>query len=99
MEIRLTDEEARTLHGFLADKLPEVRREIAGTDARALDAEITSCVSAILTRQLKIDSRVQRRLADISVALTDKEVEAEPPVAEYCHRLNQLVNTVLTETL
>ena len=72
--------------------------QIAGTDARALDAEITSCVSAVLTRQLKIDSRMQRRLVDISSALANKETDAEAPVAAYCHRLNQLVNSVLTET-
>jgi hypothetical protein len=72
--------------------------EIAGTDARALDAEITSCVSAMLTRQLKIDTRMERRLADISSALLDKQTEAEEPVAQYCHRLNQLVNSVLIET-
>lgn len=72
--------------------------EIAGTEAKALDAEITSCVSAVLTRRLKVDSRIERRLVDISCALTDKESEAETHVAEYCHRLNQLVNSVLTET-
>jgi len=72
--------------------------EIAGTDARELDAEITSCVSAMLTRQLKVDTRMERRLADISSALMDKETEAEEPVAQYCHRLNQLVNSVLIET-
>jgi hypothetical protein len=72
--------------------------EIAGTDARALDAEITSCVSAMLTRQFTIDGRMERRLADISSALANKEVEAEAPVAAYCHRLNELVSAVLTET-
>jgi hypothetical protein len=72
--------------------------EIAGTDARALDAEITSCVSAMLTRQLKIDTRMERRLADISSALLDKQTAAEEPVAQYCYRLNQLVNSVLIET-
>ena len=72
--------------------------EIAGTDARALDAEITSCVSAMLTRQFTIDRRMERRLSEISSALSNKEVEAEKPVAEYCHRLNQLVSAVLTET-
>ena len=72
--------------------------EIAGTDARALDAEITSCVSAMLTRQFTIDRRMEQRLTQISSALSDKEGEADPPVAEYCHRLNQLVSAVLTET-
>ena len=72
--------------------------EIAGTDARALDAEITSCVSAVLTRRMRVDGRIERRLADISSALSSKESQADPPVAEYCHRLNQLVSSVLTET-
>src|SRR5262245_43776495 len=72
--------------------------EIAGTDARALDAEITSCVSAVLTRRMKVDTRIERRLADISSALLDKESGADAPVAEYCHRLNELVNSVLTES-
>jgi len=71
--------------------------EIAGTDARALDAEITSCVSAMLTRQFTIDGRMERRLSEISSALANKEVAAEAPVAEFCHRLNQLVSAVLTE--
>src|SRR4051812_42784293 len=31
--------------------------EIAGTDARALDAEITACVSALLTRTITVDGR------------------------------------------
>jgi hypothetical protein len=72
--------------------------EIAGTEARTLDAEITSCVSAVLTRRMKVDGRIERRLADISTALSDKESGADAPVAEYCHRLNQLVSSVLTET-
>ncbi len=73
--------------------------EIAGTNAQELDAEITSCVSAVLTRRLKVDGRMERRLVDISSALSDKEAAADSVIAaEYCHRLNQLVNTVLTET-
>lgn len=72
--------------------------EIAGTNARELDAEITSCVSAVLTRRMKVDGRIERRLADISSALSHKESDADAPVAEYCHRLNQLVSSVLTET-
>jgi hypothetical protein len=72
--------------------------EIAGTDARELDAEITSCVSAVITRRLRVDGRMERRLADISSALTNKESQADAPVAEYCHRLNELVSSVLTET-
>jgi len=36
--------------------------EIAGTDARALDAEITSCVSALLTHTMTVDDRIERHL-------------------------------------
>ncbi len=72
--------------------------EIAGSDARELDAEITSCVSALLSRSLTVDGRIERRLAEISVALSDKQSQAEEPVASYCARLNELVSAVLTET-
>ena len=48
--------------------------EIAGTDARALDAEITSCVSALLTRTMTVDDRIERRLTEISSALANKQV-------------------------
>lgn len=72
--------------------------EIAGTDARALDAEITACVSALLTRTIRVDDRIERRLTEISTALSDKEAAAQPPVAEYCARLNKLVSAVLVES-
>ena len=72
--------------------------EIAGADARELDAEITSCVSALLCRSMTVDERIERRLADISVALSDKQLHVDEPVAAYCARLNQLVSAVLTET-
>jgi len=72
--------------------------EIAGTDARALDAEITQCVSALLAHSLKVDRRIERRLEDVSSALTRKGAAAEPEVAAYCARLNELVSAVLTET-
>jgi hypothetical protein len=72
--------------------------EIAGTDARALDAEITACVSALLTRTIRVDDRIERRLTEISTALSDKEAEAQPPVAQYCARLNKLVSAVLVES-
>src|SRR5215831_1623086 len=63
--------------------------EIAGTEVRTLDAEITACVSAILTRSITVDGRIERRLAEISTALSDKRVEsADTPVAQYCERLN-----------
>ena len=72
--------------------------EIAGSDARALDAEITACVSALICRSMTVDERIQRRLADIRVALIGKQAESEAPVAAYCERLNRLVSAVLTET-
>lgn len=72
--------------------------EIAGTDARALDAEITACVSALLTRSITVDGRIERRLAEISSALQHKQADAAQPVAQYCERLNRLVSAVLVES-
>ena len=73
--------------------------EIAGTDARALDAEITACVSALLTRTITVDGRIERRLTDIRSALTSKQAAAaQAPVAQYCERLSKLVSAVLTES-
>jgi hypothetical protein len=72
--------------------------EIAGTDARALDAEITSCVSALLSQRMTVDGRIERRLTEISSALTNKQAAADAPVAQFCERLNSLVSAVLTET-
>jgi hypothetical protein len=72
--------------------------EIAGTDARALDAEITACVSALLTHTIKVDGRIERRLNEISTALSDKQAGAKAPVAQYCARLNKLVSAVLVES-
>ena len=72
--------------------------EIAGSDARTLDAEINACVSALLCRSLVVDERIEHRLAEISTALADKQAEAEEPVAGYCARLNRLVSAVLTES-
>jgi predicted secreted Zn-dependent protease len=72
--------------------------EIAGSDARALDAEISACVSALLCRSLTVDGRIERRLSEISTALSDKQAQSEAPVAAYCARLNQLVSAVLTES-
>jgi hypothetical protein len=72
--------------------------EIAGTEARTLDAEITACVSALLTRSMTVDGRIERRLTEISTALLDKRVQAaDTPVAQYCERLNKLVSAVLIE--
>ena len=74
---------------------PEMRGlNIAGTAARELDAEITACVSACVTHSLKMDSRIERRLHDISQALEDLHPDS-PEVAAYCSRLNKLVSAVL----
>jgi hypothetical protein len=72
--------------------------EIAGTEARTLDAEISACVSALLTRTFTVDGRIERRLTEISTALCDKRAAAEEPVAQYCERLNRLVSAVLMES-
>ena len=74
---------------------PEMRGlNIAGTAARELDAEITACVSACVTHSFRMDSRIERRLHDISHAL-EKMDGAAPEVAAYCSRLNKLVSAVL----
>jgi len=74
---------------------PEMRGlNIAGTAAGALDAEITACVSACVTHSLKMDSRIERRLHDISYALEHLD-PVSPEVAAYCSRLNRLVSAVL----
>jgi hypothetical protein len=73
--------------------------EIAGTEARTLDAEISACISALLTRSMIVDGRIERRLTEISTALTDKRSEtADTPVGQYCERLNNLVSAVLVES-
>ncbi len=73
--------------------------EIAGTEVRTLDAEITACVSALLARSMTVDGRIERRLTEISSALSDKRsASADTPVAEYCERLNKLVSAVLVES-
>jgi len=75
---------------------PEMRTfNIAGTTARELDAEITACVSACVTHSLKMDSRIERRLHDISSALETMQGQGSPEVAAYCTRLNKLVSAVL----
>jgi hypothetical protein len=74
---------------------PEMRGlNIAGTAARELDAEITACVSACVAHSLKMDSRIERRLHDISNALEHVD-SVSPEVAAYCSRLNKLVGAVL----
>ena len=72
--------------------------EIAGSDARALDAEITACVSAMVCRCLIVDERIVRRLTEISSALADKQGHADEHVAAYCARLNKLVSAMLVES-
>ena len=69
--------------------------EIAGSDARSLDAEITACASALICRAMTVDSRIERRLTEIRTALADKQAGASGPVATYCARLNELVSAVL----
>jgi hypothetical protein len=70
---------------------------IAGFAVRDLDAEITACVSASLAHSLRMDSRIERRLNDISHALEHVD-GATPEVAEYCSRLNKLVGAVLVNS-
>ena len=72
--------------------------EIAGSDARSLDAEINACVSALICRSITVDERIERRLTEISTALVGKQAEGNEPVATYCARLNRLVSAVLTES-
>ena len=73
--------------------------EIAGSDARALDAEITACASALICRKMTVDSRMERRLTEIRTALEYKQADTEEPVAAaYYARLNELVSAVLVES-
>ncbi len=72
--------------------------EIAGTDARALDAEITSAASALLAHTLIVDDRIERRLTRVSKDLAKCQIQAEPQMAEYYARLNGLVSAMLTRT-
>src|SRR5262245_64367853 len=68
---------------------PEMRgMNIAGTAAGALDAEITACVSACVTHSLKMDSRIERRLHDISYAVFCLK-KKKPDVEAYYDRLTQ----------
>ena len=72
--------------------------EIAGSDARTLDAEISACVSALICRSMTVDERIERRLGEIREALASKQAQADEPVAAYCARLNKLVGAMLTES-
>jgi hypothetical protein len=69
--------------------------QIAGSDARVLDAEITACASAMICRSMTVDSRMERRLSEISAALADKQTDTRDPAAAYYARLNELVSAVL----
>jgi hypothetical protein len=55
-------------------------------------------VSAFLTHTLTVDGRIERRLVEVSADLSRRQSSAQPPVAAYCARLNQLVSAVLTES-
>lgn len=72
--------------------------EVAGTDARELDAEITACVCGFITHTLKVDARIERRLTEVCEDLKRRQNEADPVVAQYCARLNALVSAVLVES-
>jgi hypothetical protein len=64
-----------------------------------LDAEITSCASALICRSMRVDGRMEKRLTDISAALASKQADAgEPAAAAYYARLNELVSAVLVES-
>jgi hypothetical protein len=73
--------------------------KIAGSDARALDAEITACASALICRKMTVDGRMERRLTEIRTALAYKQAGTDEPVAAaYYARLNELVGAVLVES-
>src|SRR5262245_41268006 len=71
---------------------------IAGSYARALDAEITACVGAYLYQYMAVDERIERRLIEISRALADKQAHSDERIAAYCAGLNELVIAVLAES-
>ena len=54
MNIALTEEEARTLRQFLHDHLPDIRREVAGTDAREM--------RQVLSKRLELCERILSEL-------------------------------------
>ncbi len=72
--------------------------QIAGSDVRALDAEITACASALICRAVVVDGRMTKRLTEISSALQSKQASANTPAAAYYARLNELVSAVLVES-
>ncbi len=54
----------------------------------------------LLARSITVDGRIERRLTEISSALTDKKAAARRMrgPARYCDRLNWLVSAVLVES-
>jgi hypothetical protein len=50
----------------------------------------------MLSHTLIVDERIERRLVEVRADLTRRQVQADPPVAQYCARLNELVSAVLT---
>ncbi len=72
-------------------------REIAGSDIVALDAEVTAYVSSVVTGTCaNTDGRVSRRLEEIRDALQHTLAHTTDPAANYCARLDRLVNAALT---
>jgi hypothetical protein len=65
-----------------------------------LDAEITSCASALICRSMRVDGRMEKRLTDISAVLASKQADAGEPAAAaaYYARLNELISAVLVES-
>ena len=55
MQVELTDEEARTLRDLLHDYLPDLKREVARTDAREFrhEMERRQAVCELLLTQLE----------------------------------------------
>src|SRR5690242_2485573 len=61
--------------------------QIAGSDIIALDAEVTACVSALITRACKGgDERTTQRLKEIRAALERSLTGSTGPLAEYFTR-------------
>jgi hypothetical protein len=72
--------------------------EIAGSGVVALDAEVTACVSAIVTGRCDAGEHIVRRLEEIQKALENTPLHTEDPIAGYCERLNRLVSAALIQT-
>src|SRR5690349_15807993 len=73
--------------------------EVAGSDVVALDAEVTACVSAVITRaRTGGDDRATQRLQEIRATLERSLVGSTGPLAEYFARLRSLVTAALERT-